>query len=56
MSLATTTEESRVKRRGYVMDALYHRRKGNRKSMRASLDLAWCERFNSKYFLGPCPF
>lgn len=56
MSLATTTEESRVKRRGHVMDALHHRRKGNRNSMRAALNLAWCERFNSKYFLGPCPF
>ncbi|WP_210531250.1 hypothetical protein, partial [Pantoea ananatis] len=56
VSLATTTEESRVKRRGYVMDALHHRRKGNRNSMRAALNLAWCERFNSKYFLGPCPF
>lgn len=56
MSLATTTEESRIKRRGYVMDALYHRRKGNRKSMRLSLELAFYERLNSKYFLGPCPF
>jgi len=56
MSLATTVEESRAKRRQYALNALHYRRKGMRDSMRAALNLAWCERFNSKYFLGPCPF
>jgi len=56
MSLATTVEESNAKRRQYVLNALHYRRNGMRNSMRAALNLAWCERFNSRYFLGPCPF
>ncbi|MCG7388798.1 hypothetical protein [Pantoea sp. ACRSB] len=56
MSLATTIEESRAMRHQHVLNAIHYRRNGMRKSMLAALNLSRCERINSKYFLGPCPF
>lgn len=56
MSLGKTIEESKAKRREYVLDALYYRRKGLRKAMVSSLNGSKIEKMNQKYFLGPAPF
>jgi len=56
MSLATTVEQSVRQRREYVLDALYHRRKGNRKAVRANMNLSMIEKMNQKFFLGDPPF
>lgn len=56
MSLATTVEESKTNRRNHVLDALYHRRKGNRKAVKACLNYAAFERLNARFFLGEPPF
>lgn len=56
MSLGTTMEESKAKRREHILDALYHRRKGNRKAVKACLNCAAWERLNARFFLGEPPF
>lgn len=56
MSLATTVEESKTNRREHIIDALYHRRKGNRKAVKACLNCAAIEKINQRYFLGEQPF
>lgn len=56
MSLGTTIEESKAKRRGYVLEALYFRKKGQKKAAVASINLSRLEKMNQKYFLGPAPF
>ncbi len=49
-------QESIASRRGYVQDALYYRRKGNRQGKLASLNCARCERLKQMFFLGDPPF
>jgi cob(I)alamin adenosyltransferase len=56
MSLGTTIEQSKANRREYILDALYFRRKGLRKDMKASLNRSTLEKMNQRYFLGPTPF
>lgn len=56
MSLAKTVEQSIKQRREHVLDALYHRRKGERKAVRASMNLSKLEKMNQQYFLGDPPF
>lgn len=56
MSLATTVEESKKQRRHFTLSALAARAIGNRKLMKAELNLARIEVINQRYFLGPCPF
>jgi len=53
---ARTMSESRAKRRGHVISALHYRSCGNRKAMRAAMNLSMCEKLNQLYFLGECPF
>ncbi|EKN4704207.1 hypothetical protein LGL88_12230 [Yersinia ruckeri] len=56
MSLATTEQESVAKRKEHVLDALYYRRKKQRKVMQSYLKLARLEWINQRYFLGEQPF
>ncbi|CFV22145.1 Uncharacterised protein [Yersinia pseudotuberculosis] len=56
MSLAITEQESYAKRKEHVLDALYYRRKKQRKVMQSCLTLARLEWINQRYFLGEQPF
>lgn len=56
MSLATTEQESIAKRKEHVLDALYYRRKKQKKVKQACLNLARLEWINRRYFLGEQPF
>ncbi|CNK68787.1 Uncharacterised protein [Yersinia mollaretii] len=56
MSAATTEQESIAKRREHILDALYYRRKKQRRVMHACLKLARLEWINRRYFLGEQPF
>ncbi|WP_197094773.1 hypothetical protein [Erwinia sorbitola] len=54
--LARTTQESISRRRGFITDALYYRRKGWSKQQKAALNCARCEKLNQMFFLGNPPF
>lgn len=50
--LATTPEESRLKRACYLAEARYWRKAGNRSQKQTSLRLARYERLSTRDFLG----
>ncbi|EKN3978932.1 MULTISPECIES: hypothetical protein [Yersinia] len=56
MSLAATESESILKRKEHIQDALYYRRKKQKKVKQACLNLARLEWINQRYFLGEQPF
>ncbi|HFD7739124.1 hypothetical protein [Serratia marcescens] len=56
MSLATTIEESKAKRREHLLDAISFRRKGMRKAVKSCLNGSMIEKLNQRYFLGEQPF
>ncbi|NYA42929.1 hypothetical protein HZI31_06365 [Serratia fonticola] len=51
-----TIEESKAKRLEHVLDALYYRRKGNRKAVQVCLNCSALEKLNQRFFLGEPPF